>query len=122
MLSVGSCSIATRDPTNRRDPSKDPPPAPRAAQITPYLDALLTGLSCEFHDQSHTPSSPSHGRHLLARSGLDEPTFVQCCYQARAVTRARGTIAKDARDRSAPGTKNRMPYVWTVLDDLLPCR
>jgi len=102
--------LATRPPTPARGHS------PKAA---PYIAQLLTDWSSELHDAEHTASNISQAMRLYKGSGLSEESFVARLYEARAITKQRGNISKDAQGNGLPGLKNKMPYYFAVLRDLL---
>jgi hypothetical protein len=78
-------------------------------------------LSLLFHDQNHQRSNRTRALRLWAESGLDERTFAELMQEARLIAMKRGNIEKDATDSSSAfaGTKNRMPYFFAVLQDLI---
>ena len=79
----------------------------------------MTDWSSELHDTEHTPSNISQAMHLYKASGLNESAFVARLYEARSITKQRGNISKDAQGNDLPGLKNKMPYYFAVLRDLL---
>ena len=91
----------------------------RPPKVAPYVAQLLTDWSSELHDAEHTPSNISQAMRLYTASGLSEESFVARLYEARAITKQRGNISKDAHGDSLPGLKNKMPYYFAVLRDLL---
>ena len=90
------------------------PPTP-----TPYIEQLLTDWSSELHDAEHTRSNITRAMRLYRASGLPEESFVAKLYEARSITKQRGNISKDAQGDGLPGLKNKMPYYFAVLRDLL---
>jgi hypothetical protein len=84
-----------------------------------YVAELVNDFSQRFHDAPHAQSNRTRALRLWAKSGLDDATFGEIMQQARQLTHQRGNIARDATDGSPAGTKNRMPYFFTVLEDLL---
>jgi hypothetical protein len=56
---------------------------------------------------------------LWHESGLPEDAFVVVLHEARRITQQRGNIEREATDGSPEGTKNRMPYYFKVVEDLL---
>jgi len=94
----------------RRQPSK----------ATPFIEALITQFSAEFHDEEHTTSNVTRTMRLLKASGLPESDFGTYLYQARGMVKSRGNIEKVAAGH-AP-LKNRMPYFFSVVEDLLGMR
>ena len=91
----------------------------RPPKPTPYIAQLLTDWSSELHDAEHTPSNISQAMRLYKASGLSEDAFVDRLYEARSITKQRGNISKAAHADGVPGLKNKMPYYFAVLRDLL---
>jgi hypothetical protein len=84
-----------------------------------YVAELAKDLSDKFHDEDHAASNRTRALRLWARSGLDEQTFAALMQEARMVTHRRGDIQRDADGEHPQGTKNRMPYFFAVLEDLI---
>jgi hypothetical protein len=59
---------------------------------------------------------------LYRASGLPEESFVARLYEARSITKDRGNISKQANGGGLPGLRNKMPYYFAVLTDLLGLR
>ncbi len=83
---------------------------------TLYLNAVVQETSEQFHDEEHIPSNIIQARNLLATSQMEERTFVDLVHQARTITKQQGNIRKTA---GSQGQRNRMPYFFAVLRDLL---
>lgn len=83
---------------------------------TLYLDTVVQETSEQFHDEGHIPSNIIQARNLLATSQMEERTFVDLVHQARTITKQQGNIRKTA---GSQGQRNRMPYFFAVLRDLL---
>jgi hypothetical protein len=90
-----------------------PPKAP------PAIEAYVEQFSSEFHDEDHIPSNVGQAARLWKASGTSEDHFVQVMYEARTITKKRGNIEKRAKDGGEYGVRNRMPYYFSVLRDLL---
>ena len=82
---------------------------------TAYLDLVIEEISKQLHDSEHVAPNISRARHLQASSGLSEQAFVVAIYEARAITLERGDIQK----RSTNGHRNKAPYFFAVLEDVL---
>lgn len=93
--------------------------APSRRIYSARISQVLRDLSRQFHDQEHERSNRTRGLRLWAASGLDEGDYVDLLYEARTVTQGKGNIERDATDGSPQGTKNRMPYFFSVVEDLL---
>ncbi len=104
---IGEILARRPSPTSRGRPPKP----------TPYITQLMTDWSSELHDYEHLKSNITQAMRLYAASGLDENAFVARLYEARSITKDRGNISKLATD-VAP-LKNKMPYYFAVLRDLL---
>jgi Bacteriophage replication protein O len=80
---------------------------------------VIAGYSILFHDRRHERSNGTRAMRLWRGSRLDEDAFVDFLHEARRITQQRGNIERDATDGSPEGTKNRMPYYFKVLEDLV---
>jgi hypothetical protein len=88
-----------------------------------YSGAIATCIedwSGEFHDSDRFIQNRTRVMRMWANSNLDEEAFLDLMYEARRRTK-RALVQKDASDgrSSFAGAKNRMPYFFAVLDDLL---
>jgi phage replication O-like protein O len=91
----------------------------RARPYSASISRLTMDLSVQFHDQEHDRSNRGRALRLWERSGLSEDEFVALMYEARATALRAPNIEREARDGSPPGTKNRMPYWFAVLEDMV---
>lgn len=100
-------------PTNKRTPR------PRSSRTklpcTDYLDTVIRAVSAELHDESHGGPNLAQAKNLLTQTGLAEQVFVELVYEARSITKRQGNIRKT----NGNGQRNRMPYFFRVLRDLL---
>jgi hypothetical protein len=80
---------------------------------------LANDFSSRFHDEERAASNRTRALRLWAKSGLDDRAFGELMQEARLIAHRRGNIERQATDGSPPGTKNRMPYFFAVLEDLL---
>jgi hypothetical protein len=83
-----------------------------------YISQVMADFSRLLHDSAHERSNRTRAMRLWAESGLDEQTFVDMLHEARTITQAR-QVELEATDGSAEGTKNRMPYFFRVVEDLV---
>ncbi len=83
-----------------------------------YISQVMADFSKLFHDGAHERSNRTRAMRLWAESGLDEETFVDILQEARTITQAR-PVEREATDGSPEGTKNRMPYYFRVVEDLV---
>jgi len=93
----------------------------RSLRYSVLVSQQAGDLSFLFHDQDHQRSNRTRALRLWAESDLDEQTFADMMQEARLIAMKRGNIEKDATDGSGAfdGTKNRMPYFFAVLEDLI---
>lgn len=92
----------------------------RPPKATEQIASLIDLFSNEFHDIEHVPSNTGQAARLWKVSSLPEDAFCQRMYEARSITRQRGDIQKRASgDAGRYGLRNRMPYFFTVLRDVL---
>ncbi len=83
-----------------------------------YISQVMADFSKLFHDGAHERSNRTRAMRLWAESGLDEETFADILQEARAIAQARA-VEREATDGSPEGTKNRMPYFFRVVEDLV---
>jgi hypothetical protein len=93
----------------------------RPPRATEQIEAVLEQISGEFHDEEHLRSNVGQAARLWRASGLSEADFVGRLYEARSITKDRGTtIQKPATGEAGEwGMRNRMPYFFAVVRDLL---
>ncbi len=110
----------SNDPPSEQRPSQTQMDEPRTAtRYSDFIAQVTRDYTRLFHDGDHERPNRSRALRLWAESNLPEQQFVDLMHQARKITQARGNIARDATDGSPSGTKNRMPYYFSVLEDLL---
>ncbi len=84
------------------------------------LSSYIQDLAREFRDEAPLPSSVTRAVNLYAASGLDLDDFVTVMMGARRTTQERTASIKKAAAKSGPMPgKNKMPYFFEVLADLL---
>ena len=78
-------------------------------------------LAREFNDEASLTASTSRMVKLYYRSGLDLERFIEVTLAARAATKERSSsIRKQVGNADMSfSRKNRMPYFFTVLEDML---
>jgi len=93
----------------------------RSLRYSLLVSRQASDLSFLFHDQDHQRSNRTRALRLWAESNLDEQMFADMMQEARLIAMKRGNIEKDATDGSSTfdGAKNRMPYFFAVLEDLI---
>ena len=84
------------------------------------LEPYARDFAREFRDEAAPAVSLARLVNLYATAGLGLDDFVAVMMAARQTTQARtGAITKQAAKGGAIGTKNKMPYFFAVLADLL---
>jgi len=89
------------------------------------LVSYMTDLARELGDQAELTSTTSRAYNLMQRSGLDLDQFISKVYIARAKTQERtATITTRGGQTDAWGEKRKtkMPYFFSVLEDVLGLR
>jgi hypothetical protein len=93
------------------------------AKIPTWLPGYIVDFSREFHDEAAIPSNITRAAHLFERAQMDADTFTEQVYAARRITQGRANIHKRAEVGKNPawpnGFPNRMPYFFSVLEDIL---
>src|SRR4051794_2971120 len=89
------------------------------ANVPPTIALYVTSWSRELHDSEHVKSNITQAFRLMQQTGLSESVFLQKMTEARAITKERGNIKKPASEYGEFGTKNKVPYWFAVLRDLL---
>jgi len=90
-----------------------PPP-----KLPPYLEGLVVRYSEELHDDDHIPQNLGQAGRLWKVSGWSESAFSQALTEAKAIT-LRRDIKKRAAVGGEIGARNKMPYYFKVLRDVL---
>ena len=111
----GRQELAPREePGDPRRGSRRPPPP----KLPPQLEDLVTRYSEELHDAEHLPQNLGQAGRLWQSSGWSEAEFGRALADARAIT-LRRDIKKRATVGGDVGARNKMPYYFKVLRDLL---
>jgi len=87
-----------------------------AFNVPPTIAHYVKAWSHELHDSEHVKSNITQAFRLMQQAGMSETVFMQKMTEARAITKERGNIKKPADEF---GTKNKVPYWFAVLKDLL---
>ncbi len=102
------------------DPSRVPerPRRGRPPALSPYLEDLVDRYSHELHDEDHAAQNRGQAARLWKASGWSETAFSRALVEAKAITLTYD-IQKRARVGGELGLRNKMPYFFTVVRDLL---
>ncbi len=105
---------------NSVDNNSSLPPETRG-RVASVITDYISDFAREFDDQAPLGSSVMRAVNLYKRAGIDLEGFVDTLLQARAATKQHSTrIRKNANgDRSWGGSKNRMAYFFSVVEDKL---
>ena len=98
---------------SRRGTRRPPPP-----KLPTYLAGLVTRYSEELHDEEHIPQNLGQAGRLWDASNCSESTFAEALSKAKAITLQRD-IKKRAAHGWEMGARNKMPYYFKVLRDVL---
>lgn len=84
------------------------------------LRLIVSDFARELGDEAPLVSTTSRTVALFKRSGLDLDTFCELLYEARGITQERSASIKMVQDGGGLlPRKNKMPYMFSVLEDLL---
>jgi hypothetical protein len=86
------------------------------------LVSYMTDLSRELGDSASLSSTVTRAYNLMERSGLDLDMFISRLYEARAKTQERTasiTTRGEQKDPWGQARKTKMPYFFSVLEDIL---
>jgi len=107
---------------NKSRPSTEGPskrPTGRPPKVTPWIEQVVSDLSIEFHDGDHVRQNLGQAARLWKASGRSEAAFCQLAGEARSITK-QYAVHKPAQGEAGEwGFRNRMPYFFSVLRDLL---
>ena len=92
---------------------------PEVIHISAYLTNMGNDFSVELGDPTHTRSNRTQIHNLWHKSALPEKDFAQVMYEARKLTKQFAIIRPGEKEPPMGQTRNRMPYFFTVLRDLL---
>lgn len=95
---------------------REPPP-----RLPAYLADLVTRYSEELHDPDHVPQNLGQAGRLWEQSGWSAASFGQALTEAKAIT-LKSNVKKRARVGGELGARNKMPFYFTVLRDILGLR
>jgi len=87
---------------------------------SPAIADRIEDWSIEFHDKDHFIQNRTQIMRKWIESGLGEGQFVELMYEARRRAK-KALVTKDATDGPSTygGVKNRMPYFFKTLQDLV---
>ena len=91
------------------------PPPPK---LPPYLEDVVSRYSQELHDDEHIAQNLGQAGRLWKASGWSEASFGQALAEAKEIT-LRRDIKKRATIGGEIGARNKMPYYFKVLRDVL---
>ena len=108
------------DPEHQTAPYKPAqwPKRGRPPKLPSYLEGLVDRYSDELHDSDHAPQNRGQAARLWKASGYSEAAFGQVLAEAKTETLKRD-IHRRARVGGEFGLRNKMPYFFIVLKDLL---
>lgn len=106
--------------TDEQDDSSSRKPTPLYDKERDTIRAILEDVARELGDEASLAATVSRALAMYRESGLDLDTFCDRLYQARAVTKERSAAIQKKRSGDNPwSSKNKMPYMFSVLSDLL---
>jgi hypothetical protein len=97
----------------RQSARREPPP-----RLPTYLADLVRRYSEELHDPDHVPQNLGQAGRLWEQSGWSEASFGEALTEAKAIT-LKSNVKKRARVGGELGARNKMPFYFTVLRDIL---
>ena len=86
------------------------------------ISAYMEDFSREFYDASPLRSTTTRAYKLFQRSGLPIDEFIGILYQARTITKEQASIRSTSTTDGALPSKNRIPYFFAVVEDLIGLR
>jgi hypothetical protein len=98
--------------------ASETPKRGRPPKLPPYLEGLIDRYSEELHDEEHQPQNRGQAARLWKASGQSEAGFGQLLIEAKSITLERD-VKKRASVGGEWGARNKMPYYFVVLRDLL---
>lgn len=114
-----------RKKTQEKDVSNGPPISGGSEEMTTTVDeglarSLLADLARELGDEAPLSRSVRRAANLWARAGVERTAFVAAVYAARDKAKAAHvTKTRQGATAGALGSRNRMPYFFAALEDLL---
>jgi hypothetical protein len=97
-------------PRKERDPDREP------------IRAFVEDFAREFNDQASLPTSTSRAVNLYRQAGVSLDTFLGRLYEARSIVKDRSASIRKQVDGDGWPAKNKMPYFFSVVEDLLGLR
>jgi hypothetical protein len=94
----------------------------RPPKTTEQIAALVEQFSGEFHDEEHVKPNISQAARLWKASGLSEDAFCHRLYEAASITKRYDVQKRADGEAGKWGMRNKMPYYFTVLRDVLGMR
>jgi hypothetical protein len=82
-----------------------------------YVSRVMEDFSRELRDPEHIESNKAQANNLFRQSSLSEKEFVDLMYEAR--RRTGWQVVSKAANAEQSGLRNRCPYFFKVLRDLL---
>lgn len=102
-------------------PHLDKPSGAQAwAAVSPLIDQIVRDYSVRLHDLPKSiMANCTRARRLWRESGLGEDDFVGLVHEAYERTQANARRIRKAAKNAPYGTKNKMPYFFAVLTQLV---
>jgi len=109
--SVGSVLSRARGmPRRAADPDREP------------IRAFVEDFAREFNDQASLTVSTTRAVNLYRHSGASLDAFLGRLYEARSIVKERSGAIRKQTDGGGSPVKNKMPYFFSVVEDLLGLR
>ncbi len=97
-------------PRKEFDPDREP------------IRAFVEDFAREFNDQASLTASTTRAVNLYRASGVAVDVFLGRLYEARSVVKDRSASIRKQADSGGWAVKNKMPYFFSVVEDLLGLR
>ena len=96
-------------------------PTAAEAEARQAILAYIEDFAREFNDQAKLKASTTRAVNLFRQSGVELGAFTSLLHEARAITKERTASIRARVDTGTGGwsTKNKMAYLFAVLEDLL---
>lgn len=109
--SVGAVLNRARGmPRRSADPDREP------------IRAFVEDFAREFNDQASLTVSTTRAVNLYRHSGASLDAFLGRLYEARSIVKERSSAIRKQTDGGGLPVKNKMPYFFSVVEDLLGLR
>lgn len=107
---------STGPPLDLSDQAEKAPPAP----VSPLIDRIVEDYSTRLHDAPRSVrSNGTRARRIWAASGLSEDDFIALLHEAYRRTQENSHRIRKSATEGLYGTKNKMPYYFSVLRSLV---